>query len=97
MVYEPTSSDAMSVYMIAANHHVVLPNPIDQPNQADVKRTSLGAFRIMPRERHEASGRRLEDIAICMYDKKNELWYVRLQDGAIVKVRDLGDGLVVTD
>jgi hypothetical protein len=99
MLYEPTSTDAWRVYAAAATHHGVLPNTVDQPNQGVVKRTSLGAFRIMPSERQDVNSRLPEDLAICMYDKHTEFWYVRLQDGAIVKVagNEAGQLVVVTD
>jgi hypothetical protein len=95
MPYEPTSPDALRIYMAAAIYRGVLPHSIDQPSQVVIKRTALGAFRIMPSERQDVNSWFLEDLAICLYDGQSELWYVRLQDGVIVRVRDTEDGFVV--
>jgi len=48
-------------------------------------------------EKQDASGKLLEDIAICLYDKFSftRQWLVLLQGGTIVRVRDTGDGFVV--
>lgn len=97
MPYQPTPQDALSVYIFAAKHHAALANAIDQPSQADVKQTTLCAFRILAKERCDASGMDLADVAICLYDKVTSLWFVRFQVGTILMLSRQDNGFSIVE
>src|SRR5215211_4568478 len=88
MMYEPTSFNAIDAYIAAVHYHT--PSlTVDPPPLVTVKQTSMCAFRILPIENP------LKDVAICLYDRFAGQWLVLLQDGAIVRMSDKGDGFVI--
>jgi hypothetical protein len=97
---EPTANDGVSIYIVAAAaHYHRPPHAIEQPSLSRIKQTALGVYRVLAPMQRDDNGQLLEDLAICMYDKDLELWHMRLQDGAIVKVAraEAGQFVVVTD
>ena len=93
-MYEPTPFEAIDAYIATTHYHVPL-SIVGQPLLVNVKQTSLNVFRMLPIEKEDASGRLLDDVALCLYDKPTKQWLVRLQDGTIMLVSNTGDGFVV--
>jgi hypothetical protein len=75
---EPTAQDAIRAYFAAlANYYGVEPDTVDWPIVDNVKESAPGSFTI----------RAGTDVIIVMYHKAMDLWIVRLEDGAIIRVR----------
>jgi hypothetical protein len=97
MLYQPTPHDALNVYRLAAKHNGASSNELEPPSQADVKQTTICAFRILAKERRDARGIVLADRAICLYDRVTCLWFVRFQDGAVLMLRSQDNGFSIVE
>ena len=93
MAYNPTELDALGAYYAAATaHHLLPPDESTRPQRAWL--TPFGAFNIWPDDVGDDS-KRIDKVAVCLYDKSSRLWLVTLQNERIVKVNDTGAGFVV--
>jgi hypothetical protein len=93
--YDPTASEAIGAYMIAAEW-LYAGQPM-QPSFYDVEETQPGVFRI-PAEERDANGQFLSTRAVCAYNEDAQEWVVEFPDDQIVKLRDVdGELSVVTE
>jgi hypothetical protein len=85
MPYVPNVLDAVDIYTAAACS-LMPPSKVESLTPSQVKQTTNYVFHMMGQTKHDTTLSLVETIAICLYDKWGELWYVRLQDGTIMKV-----------
>src|SRR5262245_22780533 len=91
MPFDPTALDAIDVYVAAAASYRMPINALERPTPSRVKQISTHVFRILLPTQGDASSGQPEGIAICLYDRRSRLWYVRLQDGVILRVAHDGE------
>ena len=90
MSYEATIQKAIAAYIAAVvSHHNIVANTVDLPGIEIVEQTGPGKYRI------KGKTPSWPPAGFCNYEERTGVWSVSLLDGAIVRVRDSGDGFVV--